>query len=78
MARIQVDLPDAQLEDLERLTTTEGRSRAAIIRDALQAYIAQQNRLASTHAFGLWKNESADGHAYQDNIRSDWEGPPSA
>ena len=42
MSRILVDLPDAQVEELAALVETEQRSRAAVIRDAIDAYIAQR------------------------------------
>ncbi|MCY1384760.1 hypothetical protein D9M69_730550 [compost metagenome] len=77
MARVLLDLPAAQIEELARLVTIEGRSRAAIIRDAIQIYISQRNLALGASAFGLWKTTKGDGLAYQESSRREWE-PPSS
>jgi metal-responsive CopG/Arc/MetJ family transcriptional regulator len=72
MSRILVDLPDAQIEELAVLVEAEQRPRAAVIRDAIEAYIAQHKRELGVDVFGLWKNKSVDGLAYQQELRSEW------
>jgi metal-responsive CopG/Arc/MetJ family transcriptional regulator len=72
MSRILIDLPDAQVEELAVLVEREQRSRAAIIRDAIDAYITQHKRASGVDVFGLWKNRKIDGLEYQQELRSEW------
>jgi len=51
MSRILIDLPDAQVEELAVLVETEQRPRAAVIRDAIEAYIAQHRRARGADVF---------------------------
>jgi len=53
MSRILLDLPDEQIEALTVIVEAEHRSRAAVIPDAIEAYIAARKRpLASDVFFG--------------------------
>jgi len=72
MSRILVDLPDSQIEELAVIAEAEGRSRAAVIRAAIEAYVTQRKRTLGTDVFGLWKNKSVDGLTYQEEQRSEW------
>jgi metal-responsive CopG/Arc/MetJ family transcriptional regulator len=72
MSRILVDLPDAQIEELAVLMEAEQRPRAAVIRDAIEAYIAQHKRARGVEVFGLWKGKKVDGLEYQQELRSEW------
>ncbi|MGU7772066.1 CopG family transcriptional regulator [Burkholderia sp. MR1-5-21] len=72
MGRILVDLSDGQLDDLAVIVETEHRPRAAIIRDAVDAYISQHKRSLADDVFGIWKNRAVDGLAYQEELRSEW------
>jgi metal-responsive CopG/Arc/MetJ family transcriptional regulator len=72
MSRILVDLPDTQVAELAALVEIEHRPRAALIRQAIDAYIAQHKRLPETKVFGLWKDRKIDGLLYQREIRSEW------
>ncbi|CAB3786111.1 ribbon-helix-helix protein, CopG family [Pararobbsia alpina] len=72
MSRILVDLPDAQVEALAVLVEAEQRPRAAVIRDAIEAYIAQHKRALGADVFGLWKAKKVDGLEYQQELRSEW------
>ncbi|WP_179404330.1 ribbon-helix-helix protein, CopG family [Burkholderia guangdongensis] len=72
MSRILVDLPDAQVQALAVLVEAERRPRAAVIRDAIDAYIAQRTRALGTDVFGLWKGRRVDGLAYQEELRGEW------
>jgi metal-responsive CopG/Arc/MetJ family transcriptional regulator len=72
MSRILVDLSDAQVAELAALVETEQRSRAAVIRDAIDAYIAQHKRALGADVFGLWKSKKLDGLEYQRELRSEW------
>ena len=72
MSRILVDLPDAQVQALAALVRTERRPRAAVIRDAIDAYIAQRTRTFGADVFGVWKDRRVDGLAYQEELRREW------
>ncbi|AWV01774.1 CopG family transcriptional regulator [Burkholderia sp. JP2-270] len=72
MSRILVDLSDGQLDELAVIVKTERRPRAAIIRDAIDAYIALHKRPLADDVFGLWKDRTVDGLAYQEEMRSEW------
>ncbi|WP_439670870.1 ribbon-helix-helix protein, CopG family [Cupriavidus necator] len=72
MSRILVDLPDAQVEELAVIVEAEHRPRAALIRDAIEAYISQHKRTIGGDVFGLWKSKQIDGLAYQQELRSEW------
>jgi hypothetical protein len=80
--RTLVDIPESQLEDLGAICAARKLSRAEAVRQALEAFIAQ-NRPARESAFGLWKGQSVrlpgyedplpeDGLAYQEKLRSEW------
>ncbi|MBN3848883.1 MULTISPECIES: ribbon-helix-helix protein, CopG family [Burkholderiaceae] len=72
MSRILIDLPDAQVEELAVLVAAEQRPRAAVIRDAIEAYITQHKRAVGADVFGLWKSRKVDGLEYQQELRSEW------
>lgn len=72
MSRILVDLPESQVEILATLVEAEQRPRAAIIRDAIEAYIAHHKQAIETDVFGVWKNRKIDGLEYQQELRAEW------
>lgn len=72
MSRILIDLPDDQIEGLAVIVEEEHRPRAAVIRDAIESYIAQRKRALPADVFGLWKDRKIDGVDYQQALRSEW------
>jgi hypothetical protein len=48
MTRILADLPDEEIKRLDRIAYEQGKSRAAVLRDAVASYQAQP----SSHASG--------------------------
>ncbi|KVO65811.1 ribbon-helix-helix protein, CopG family [Burkholderia ubonensis] len=72
MSRILVDLPDAQIQALAALVEAERRPRAAVIRDAIDAYLAQRKRAVGADVFGVWKEKKVDGLTYQEALREEW------
>lgn len=72
MARILIDLSETQLQALAAKVRTEGRSRAAIIRDAIDAYLAHHAPGDASAVFGLWRDRSVDGLEYQEAQRAEW------
>ncbi|KND58009.1 hypothetical protein BSCH_02324c [Candidatus Paraburkholderia schumanniana] len=72
MGRILIDLPDEQIEELAALGEQEQRPRAAVIRDAISAYIASKKRRIVVDVFGLWEGRRLDGLQYQQELREEW------
>jgi hypothetical protein len=72
--RTIIDLPDRQVEELERLGRSRKLSRAELIRQAVERYL-QENVPARDEAFGLWKRAGArrDGLTLQRQLRKEWE-----
>ena len=70
--RTIVDIPDNVIETLDCLGTKEHRSRAAIIREAVNCYLKEYCAHDSAEAYGLWKDDITDGVEFQRNIRSEW------
>jgi len=57
MRRILIDLPEAQVEALAMLVEMDHRPRAAVIRDAIEAYISQHRKELGNDVFGLWRGK---------------------
>lgn len=70
--RILVDLGDAKIEALDGLAKAERKSRSALIRQAVDDYLARRRTQREGNAFGLWGNRKVDGLAYQKKVRSEW------
>jgi predicted transcriptional regulator len=72
LMRTLVDIGDPEVKALDRLAQREKVSRAALIRKAIDDFLARSNLANETEAFGLWGNRKIDGLAYQEEIRSEW------
>lgn len=73
--RTLVDIPDEQLEELTQISARENTSRAAIIREAIDGYLAERRKAGARDAFGLWRREGqdlVDGVEYQKALRGEW------
>lgn len=70
--RTLVDLGDGQAEALDELAKAEKKSRASLIRQAIDDYLAKSHRQRREDAFGLWGKHKVDGLAYQKRVRSEW------
>ena len=70
--RTLVDLEESQVHELDEMSKTERRSRAALIRQAIDDYLAKRHRKRETDAFGLWGKRKVDGLAYQKKMRGEW------
>ncbi len=83
--RTLVSLGDERIARLDRIAAQNGRSRAAVIRDAVDMLIAndaedidRQRRLAALRAgFGAWKDRTDIGDAveWQRRERAGWTRP---
>lgn len=72
MGRILIDLPDEQIDELAALGEAQQRSRAAVIRDAISAYVASNKRRPVVDVFGMWQSRKIDGLRYQQELREEW------
>lgn len=71
--RTIIEVPDDVVASLDRMSSREKRSRAAIIREAIAEYLQRTSLPPAEAAFGLWKREPTDGVRYQNDLRADWE-----
>ncbi len=58
MARILVDLSDEDIRWLDRLAEEQGKSRAALLREAVGAFRGGGSANWSDRGFGLWRHRS--------------------
>lgn len=69
MTRILADIPDADLAWLDEYAAQEGKSRAAVLREAVSVYKAQaalDDRLDwLERGFGAWKDRTDIGDAVE-------------
>lgn len=72
MTRTLVDLGDSQIEALDELSKRDKRSRASLIRQAIEEYLGKQRDKQAGDAFGLWGKREVDGLAYQEKVRNEW------
>lgn len=58
MARILVDLPDEDIKWLDRLAEEQGKSRAALLREAVGAFRGGRSTNWIDRGFGLWRRRT--------------------
>ena len=77
MTRILADLPDEDIEWLDRLAAEQGKSRASILREAVSAYRAEAPKDWLEAGFGLWARHglSIDPAEYERKRRAEWTRP---
>ena len=71
--RTLIDLSDDDIHWLDRRATSQGKSRAAIVREAVSAFRAEANSNWIARGAGYWKNRTDIGDAveYQRALRED-------
>ena len=70
--RTLIDLGDTQVQALDELSKREKRSRAALIRQAIDDYLRNRRDERQRDAFGLWGKRKLGGLAYQKKLRGEW------
>lgn len=77
MTRILADLPDEDIERLDRIAREQGKSRAAVLREAVAAYAAQPLDSDTSwieQGFGLWARHgiAEDSKTHERKRRAEW------
>ena len=77
MTRILADLPDEDIKWLDQLAAEQGKSRAAVLREAVSAYRPQAPNDWIEQGFGAWKDRTDIGDAveWQRRERASWTRP---
>ena len=69
MTRILADLPDEDIKWLDQLAAEQGKSRAAVLREAVVGYRAQTAYSTGKEwldqAFGIWKDRTDIGDSVE-------------
>ncbi len=75
--RILADLPEDDIQWLDRKAAEQGKSRAALLREAIAAYRADAPDDWLKRGFGLWKERADIGDAveWQRRERASWTRP---
>lgn len=78
MARFLVDVPEEDVARLDALAKGEGKSRAAVLREAVANYIAAESKQGFEKYFGLWERHGStvDGLEYERELRGEWPDVP--
>ena len=78
MARFLVDIPEDDVARLDALAKAEGKSRAAVLREAVANYIAAESQQGFEKYFGLWERHGStvDGLEYEEELRGEWPETP--
>ena len=71
--RTLVDIPQDDIEWLDRKASQEGKSRAAVLREAVTSYRAESSKDWIERGAGYWKNRKdiGDPVEYQRAMRED-------
>ena len=76
MARILADLPEEEIKRLDRIAQEQGKSRAAVLREAVSAYTSQPSGDMTwlDAGFGLWARHGIadDPKEYNRKRRAEW------
>ncbi|MEI8039207.1 MAG: ribbon-helix-helix domain-containing protein [Verrucomicrobiota bacterium] len=78
MKRTLVDLDEQDLAKLDHLASMRAASRASVLREAVSEYLVKRERVPANApkplaGFGALKGRVADGLAYQDKLRAEWD-----
>jgi hypothetical protein len=75
--RVLIDVPDEDLDWLDRKAAEQGKSRAALVREAIAEYRVEKGKQGIERFFGIWRGRKdiGDGLEYQRRMRDDWDRP---
>ena len=77
MSRVLVDVPADDVRKLDEIAKREGKSRAAVLREAVSNYLEANGKEGFEKYFGLWARHgiSIDSHEYDRQRRAEWTRP---
>ena len=71
--RTIIDISDHMLTRLDLVREKQKCSRAATIREAIDAFLNRNTQTSDLNqSLGLCKNKVSDGLPYQENLRKEW------
>lgn len=75
--RTLIDIPEEDMRWLDNRAVIEGKSRAAVVRDAVAKYRTASTSDGIEQAFGLWRDRDdiGDSVAWQRRMRAEWTRP---
>ena len=75
--RTLVDIPERDIAWLDEKARIEGKSRAALVREAVSTYRAEAAKSGLERGFGLWKGRTdiTDAVEWQRRERASWTRP---
>jgi hypothetical protein len=77
MGRFLVDVPADDVRKLDEIAKREGKSRAAVLREAVSHYLEASGKEGFEKYFGLWARHgiSIDPHEFDRKRRAEWTRP---
>jgi Ribbon-helix-helix protein, copG family len=74
MSRFLVDVPVDDVRKLDEIAKREGKSRAAVLREAVSNYLEESRKEGFEKYFGLWERHGStvDGLDYERELRGEW------
>ena len=77
MTRILADIPDDDIKWLDARALEQGKSRASVLREAVQAFRTEGGEDWLEAGFGLWARHGIviDPHEYERKRRAEWTRP---
>jgi uncharacterized protein YehS (DUF1456 family) len=74
MSRFLVDVPADDVRKLDEIAKREGKSRAAVLREAVANYLQESRKEGFEKYFGLWERHGStvDGLEYERQLRDEW------
>ena len=74
MARFLVDVPADDVRKLDEIAKREGKSRAAVLREAVSNFLQESRKEGFEKYFGLWERHGStvDGLEYERQLREEW------
>lgn len=71
-----MDIPEDDVRWLDNRAVIEGKSRAAVVRDAVAKYRGESNSRGIEKTFGMWADrKEMDAVEWQRRMRAEWTRP---
>lgn len=74
MTRILTEIPEEDVKQLDAIARREGKSRAAVLREAISNYLDIGAKEGFEKYLGLWERHGStvDGLEYERQLRGEW------